>query len=309
MTKLFKIEKVYERDIDLLMAQSFINDLLFKDIFLNLLNLKDYKLISVEHSYSDNDGESDLTVILEKDNHKIGLLIEDKIDAIAMPNQYKRYNNRGSKGIQNNLYDKYYIFMIAPQDYLTNNLEAQKYPYKISYEQLQSYFKDNNSYGYKLLESALIRKKKGYSVIEDKEVTEFWKNYYKYVKENYPKLKMYGVKGPRGANAIWPAFLTPIKGIKIQHKSNMGNLDLEFTRIGNLYYEFGNIVNNSLDEDMSIVRTGKSLSIRLEIPIVDFKKDFYDQIDDLKIVYDKSMRLYDLLLRLDTPKIIELMDR
>ena len=36
------------------------------------------------NSFSDEDGESDITIILENDNRKIGLLIEDKINSKAM---------------------------------------------------------------------------------------------------------------------------------------------------------------------------------------------------------------------------------
>ena len=304
----FKIEKVFERDVDLLLSQSFMNDDNFINIFLNKIDCPECKVISVEHSVTDVDGESDLRIILESNNQKIALFIEDKIDAIAMPNQFERYNTRAIKGKNDGLYDKYYIFMVAPQDYLNNNQEAIKYPNNVSYEELEEYYKFNNSYGYNIISSALERKKKGYSVIEDKNVTEFWRNYYDYVKTNYPKLRMYEVKGARGANANWPAFLPPIKGVRIQHKSDRGYLDLEFARIANFYYEFSNVVNESLDEDMTIVRTGKSLSIRLLIPIMDFKQDFFKQIDKLEETCIKAMRLYNLLNKLDMPKIIELMN-
>lgn len=303
-----KIEKVYERDVDLLLAQSFINDESFTEIFLDMIGLNGYQVIQVEHSLSNEEGESDLTVILSNDFNKIAFLVEDKIDAIAMPNQYNRYVKRGNKGIEFKMYDKFFVFIIAPADYLSTNKEAQKYPFSVSYERLANYFSNKNEYGYQLLLCALERKKKGYSVIEDREITEFWQQYYRYIEENYPKLRMYKVDGPRGSNAIWPAFLVPVKGIKIQHKSNKGVLDLEFSKIGNKYHEFAHIVNPVIDEDMRIERTGKSLSIRLEIPVVDFKKTFESQIDELVIIFDKAMRFYDLLLKIDMPKVNELMN-
>ena len=40
-------------------------------------------------------GESDITVIVESPDKRIGLLIEDKIDAIDMPEQPERYKIRG----------------------------------------------------------------------------------------------------------------------------------------------------------------------------------------------------------------------
>ena len=125
-------EKVLERDIDLLMINKFVTDKNILELFLKKINKQGYKVFNIQHSLMDQkDGESDITVIVEKDNHKIGLLIEDKIDAIAMPNQRNRYNARGRKGIDNNQYDDFFVFMIAPNDYLKSNSEAQLYENQI----------------------------------------------------------------------------------------------------------------------------------------------------------------------------------
>ena len=72
---------------------------------------------SVDLSKSDNDGESDITVILQNQNTKIGLLIEDKINAIAMPEQCNRYSICGKKGIKNGDYKAFYVFIVAPEKY------------------------------------------------------------------------------------------------------------------------------------------------------------------------------------------------
>lgn len=54
-----------------------------------------------------------------------------------MPNQRKRYDIRGQKGIENNQYNEFFVFMIAPADYLRNNNEAMLYENQISYEELR----------------------------------------------------------------------------------------------------------------------------------------------------------------------------
>ena len=75
-----KIEKVLERDIDLLIINNFINNKLLK-LFLDKLDLKGYKINEIEHSNVDYEqGEPDITVIIENKNYKIGLLIENKIN-------------------------------------------------------------------------------------------------------------------------------------------------------------------------------------------------------------------------------------
>lgn len=48
----FKIEKVLERDVDLLVINNFLNNKLLK-LFLSKIELEDYKIIDIEHSYVD----------------------------------------------------------------------------------------------------------------------------------------------------------------------------------------------------------------------------------------------------------------
>ena len=70
-------------------------------------------------------------------------LIEDKIDAIAMPNQHGRYLARGKRGIANKEYDDFDVLMICPQKYYTNNDEAKLYDHHLFYEDCAEYFRSN----------------------------------------------------------------------------------------------------------------------------------------------------------------------
>ncbi len=91
-----RFSDVSERDMDLLFLEEMVSSQEFLNIFLSKINLPDATVCSVEQSKVDVEyGESDMTVIVEKSSNKYGLLIEDKIDAIAMPNQSGRYIARG----------------------------------------------------------------------------------------------------------------------------------------------------------------------------------------------------------------------
>ena len=114
----------------------------FADIFLSKVGLSGAKVVEVEHSKMDVElGETDITVIVQNGDSKHGLLIEDKIDAIAQPEQCKRYDERGKLGVKNNDYDSYDVFIVAPQKYITDNEEASKYSNKVLYEELVNYNK------------------------------------------------------------------------------------------------------------------------------------------------------------------------
>lgn len=293
-----EMEKVFERDIDLLMINKFCNDQRVVEYFSSKVGLSNYNVTDAQHSIMDENGESDITIILSNGTDKVAFLIEDKIDAVAMPNQRARYNIRGNKGIENGYYDRYYVFIIAPKDYLSTNDEAQKYENQISYEELANLL-DYDVYAKSLLEQAIEEKKKGYIVIENENVTRFWEHYYEYIDENYPMLNINKVSGPRGADASWPIFNTPIKKYKIRHKSDRGYMDLEFPKLAEHYYDFLDIVKNNLDNDMTVHITSKSISIRLLVPIVDFKQEFTNYMSEMKQCMDSVVRLQNLLTKLN----------
>lgn len=297
-----EMEKVFERDIDLLLINKFCNDKNIVEYFSSKINLHNLNVEIVQHSIMDENGESDVTIILNDGNQKIAFLIEDKIDAVAMPNQRDRYDIRGKNGIANGFYNKFYVFIVAPKDYLLINNEAKKYENQISYEKLIEIFKDD-IYAKSLLEQAIEEKKKGYVIIENSNVTRFWKNYYEYINDNYSMLNINRVNGPRGSNANWPTFNTPIKQYKIRHKSDKGYMDLEFPKMAKNYFNFLEIVKNDLDEDMTVHVTSKSVSIRIIVPKIDFKQEFTNYMREMETCMESVIRLQELLTKLNLKEI------
>lgn len=305
---IISFDKVYERDIDLYVINNFCNDNSFLDLFLRKIDKKGYKVISAESSLADKDGESDITIVLENKNNKIGLLIEDKIDAIAMPNQSGRYVKRGDKGIKDGKYNEYYIFIIAPNDYLNTNQEAKKYPNKISYEELLS--STNDKYGKALFQKAIEIKKKGYSPIEDKKTTKFWGDFYNYIEINYPKVDIYKQKGPRsGDKPGWPRIRTGDKRAYIMYKSDRGQLDLTFNDFGEHVNIFHNYMDKLLLDKMSIHRTQKSMAVRMSVPKTDFHQTFKEYEQEIKEVMDKTMILLNFFWRLDVDELYSLIEK
>ena len=82
-----KYRDVSERDMDLLFMEAFVTDPEFSKLFLDKTEHagKLFDIIQAERSKTDNKlGESDLTLIYSIEGKRFALLIEDKIDAIAM---------------------------------------------------------------------------------------------------------------------------------------------------------------------------------------------------------------------------------
>ena len=304
---IFKIEKVLERDMDLLVINNFINNRLTQ-LFLEKSNVKDFRIVNVEHSYVDADlGESDITVIVEKNNFRIGLLIEDKIDAPAMDLQPERYIERGKRGIRDKKYNEFKTFIIAPEQYLNTNPYVEKYQYQISYEEILETLSED-IYAKTLINRALEEKEAGYIIIENEMVTKFWEKYYKFIKTNYPIIKIHEIHGPRGSNAAWPELLTDYKQIKIMHKSDRGYMDLTFNKMSS-HVDIFNKYIKKVPDDLKIVPTGKSLAIRLDVPIIDFKDEFENYINEMHECMKSVLKLYDILSKINVIMMYDEIDK
>lgn len=293
----FKLEKVLERDIDLLIINQMINGNLL-NLFLKKINISEHSINSIEHSNMDNElGESDITIIISDEKKRIGLLIEDKIDAPAMDLQPERYIERGKKGILDKKYDDFKVFIIAPQKYLDTDSSAKKYEVQISYEELLKEL-SNDLYAKILLEKAIEEKEKGYIIIENEMVTNFWKNYYAFIRNYYPQIKIHEINGPRGSNASWPELHTDHKKVKIIHKADRGYMDLTFSKMADYINVFNKYIKQ-VDSDFKIVETGKSLAVRLEVPKIDFKGEFDDYIEEMHDCMKSALKLYNLLSKIN----------
>lgn len=303
-------EDISEHDMDMLFLEEFASSDDFLTLFTSRINISDYEVVSVQSSKREIDlGESDMTVIIQKGNKRIGLLIEDKIDAIAMPNQYERYNLRGQRGIENEEYDEFYVFIVAPEKYLSSNSEASKYPNKVKYEEVLDYFARNNDkrsqFKTDQIKFAIEKQKKPYEPIEDPRVTDFWKKYYQFQKDKYPDLYLLYNNEPKGTKASWPRFNTVNKDLYIYHKTGFGYVDLTFDGYGDRLNEIEELLSrinaNYLADGYTINRTGKAAVIRLEVPVIDVHVDLEKQMDYVEKSFLCVKRLTELvkLMNLD----------
>jgi hypothetical protein len=303
-----KLSYVSEKDIDLLVIEELISSTEFCNIFLRKINKTSFKLISIQHSNNDVElGESDITAIFSNGNIKHALLIEDKIDAIAMPNQCGRYFSRGNLAVNKGIYDSFDIFLIAPKDYMVSNSEARKYPYKITYEELIEFFEKQtetrNLYKLEVLKLAVEKKQSGYVPQVDHKITQFNKLYDSYKDKHYPELHLNSYSGDRGPRAFWPSYRSFVKNGHITHKSNKGYVDLMFRGLGKHLGHISKCLENILDDDMLIVQTGKSGSVRIHVPVIDFKDDFDKQVSNLDLAFQAVTRLTKLSGEINTEKL------
>ena len=286
-----KFDTTLERDMDLLIMEEFICSPQFARIFLDTLGITcDYTIDQVIHSMRDADlGESDIVFILNFGDQRHAIHIEDKIDALAMPNQSGRYAQRAEKDIAAGKYDEYSVLIVAPAKYLSANQEAQKYEHQVQYEQLRDYFTAQNDlrsqYKLALIDRAIYDQKAGYQYEANPGVVSFCAAMDAYQREHYPTL-------PIGTQAWWRGYKTMISTATIVYKANKGFCDLQFSNCTREDLLFK--VKDYLSDRMTVEKAGKSASVRIAVSPVWFENRFEDKVREVDEALAAMMELYQL---------------
>ena len=247
---------VSEHDMDMLFLDAFSIDNGFLRLFIGQTNIPeaDYSVEEVCLSKSDKDGESDITVIIEGGNKRYGLLIEDKIDAQAMPDQQKRYIIRGDKAVKKHEYDEYRDFIVCSKHYYEKNEEAKKYTHHVFYEDCLEYFEKSDiplAEAWTQQIKQAIKKSKRHSENEINEAAnQFFNRYKDYQEEHYPQLNL---RTTRESNGYWAEYATRYKNVYMYHKIPQGCVDLTFPNAASKMDALSNMartLNEALEKDL-----------------------------------------------------------
>lgn len=270
-----------ERDMDLLFAESVMTDPGFCSLLVNKTDFegKSFKVSGVELSKTDGDlGESDITVIIDVEGDKYGLLIEDKIDAIAMPDQHGRYVKRGKKDVKAGAYKDFRVFIFCPEKYYRNNAEAKLYEHILTYEECKAYFDGKtdplSAFRSRQFEEAITKAKKPPVINVDEKANAFLRQYIRYQKENYPSLDL---STKEDKNGWWTDFCTDLGYVYINHKIQEGYVDLTFPKASDKIDRVKVIAEWARQHkisDAAVVKAKKSAMIRIHVPKLSILKGF-----------------------------------
>ena len=294
---------IQERDMDLMFMESLLTDADFVWLFLNKAGIvcSSVEVLNVALSKTDPEfGESDITAILSVDGKKHALLIEDKINAPAMPEQCARYSKRANKAKNKGRYDDYSVFIICPEAYYDANPEAKKYAYFITYEDCISYFSVKtdtlSTIRYEQLKQALS-KRPGGTVEPNPAAIAFFAKYREYMETHDYKLDL---RNKKGSNAWWPHYATAFGGVHILHKVSDGVVDLTFPggaeKISALE-QIATWLRAHNMEEVRAVKTGKAAALRISVPVLDQHKPFEDaNMDDVETCFKAIQQLSNFAL-------------
>lgn len=292
---------VHERDMDILFLESLASDSDFTKLVLSKtrFNGKEFRIISAALSETETDlGETDICIVLQIEDARVGLLIEDKVDAIAMPDQYLRYHKRGQKWILKEKFDTYEVFIFCPQKYHDTNEEAKKYENFISYEEFKAYFdvKDNvlSKVRSQQLGQAIERAKKPPEVNVNEAANLFFNKYKAYQQQYYPGLDL---RTSDKSNGWWPHYSTRLGDVYLYHKRPEGFVDLTFPNAAGKLDALQNIASWLRGHNIPnvvAVKTGKAAALRIEVPKIPLTAVFeHVDIADVKKCFDAIQTLVD----------------
>ena len=274
---LLPIESIQERDVDLILLEEFYTDDLFCEWFIEELNFPTLtSIVGVWRSISDFGlGETDLLFSYLSNENKIGVLIENKLDASFQDEQYNRYFKRAEEYVNKEHFDKAFVVLVAPDLYCKNQSDFEFY---ISYEKIADRFaftgSKRNLFKRELLQIASEKLRRGYQPINSEIVQAFWINYWQFKEEHYPSLEM---KKPTIVpyNSDWP-MLTDKRLMTVQfyHKFGQGNIDASFKGITE---EQEGIIKQLLPDNIKLVKHSKSYSLRIFTHKIDRTKEFQDE--------------------------------
>lgn len=289
---------IAERDIDLLLVEEFNVNVEFGRWFLSQIGEKarlPAKSFECWHSVTDGTlGESDLIVRVDAD---LAILIENKVDAPAQPDQARRYHARGERGLAEGHWRRFASCIVAPAAYLARNAEVGRYDAAVSYESIRDWFikKGGRRFYHKaeMLSEGIEQNRRGYSPTPDESVTELWQAYYERAHIAHPELQ-FSRPGQKPAKSDWPEFKPKgmPKGTKIIHKLAQGVVDLQIDGTAGRVEEMD---ARCTCNDVEMVATGKSAVYRIRVPKIDRFVPFAEQANAVDAGLAAAKRLLQLV--------------
>ncbi|MGC9462368.1 hypothetical protein [Vibrio genomosp. F10] len=285
------LKSISERDVDLLILEELNISSRFAHWFVSRVLCQPVNIVKVGawHSVIDPTlGESDLVFIYQSDDGSDqAVLIENKIDATAQPEQGLRYKKRGEKGIESGNWVDFKTCLIAPKKYLDRNIE--EYDSSIAYEEIMAVFvsegDDRGVYRANFIKEAIEKNRRGYKAVVSDEMTNFAKDYLKYVQDKHPQLNPEASK-PRAPGNTWIRFFpNPTdKNTQIVHQIYGNAVKLMFFGQAEQYEAIVAKFEKYSDEGLSVYRSGKSVIVEAATskvdPLTQGFEDVKPQIDE-----------------------------
>lgn len=305
MMESITITGVCERDVDLLLMEELHSSADFRSWFVEVAlgRIGHDEFVGVRRSVTHSSGESDLEVAFRTSEGKtLMLLIENKVDAEFQKKQEKRYDERGKDYKALGKCDAYHTIITAPSNYM-NNPKTDVFGGKVTFEQIRDWFSQQGQLGERsFYKTELLRcavdKQSGAE--KDPTTTKFWRDYWEFLNGIDPELSM-DYPSSKRANATFvnfkPSEVPREKGYKLMHKFNHGRVDLQIAGLGKRLETVRELIDEHLDDGMTIVKSSASASVAIEVPRLKASVRFEEQTEKLSECLAAVRRMLDWFVR------------
>jgi hypothetical protein len=293
------VERIYERDIDLLLAEELAINPTFADRLKSVTKFVGEPASVFEFwvSKSNSLGESDLVVVYQRgDGGRFALLIEDKVDAKLQPEQAERYRMRAERERSRGIYSDYQVVLCAPAFYLGKQTSLDGFDLRVSFEQLADFLDagdPRSQYRAAFLRTAAGTKKVNAWVREvDPATNAFWLAAYDLASNEFPILEM---KSPAlSKDSVWVVFRprdlpTMPKRVSVELKGKNGHVDLTFANT--TAHVFHPLIRPLLQPGMTVHQTGAAAAIRLTAPAFAIADGIPVGLQKVKLAFAAAARL------------------
>ena len=283
----YKLSPIQERDVDLLVVEELTSHDEFADWFIARTwgPAKVGALHGARHSVNDSSlGESDVVfVFTASDSKRYAILVENKIDTQAQPDQAERYRQRGERGQTAGDWIDHRTCIIAPESYLTSE-RSVGYDYQVSYEEIRAFLHCRRSRDKRFLhkstvfDNAIEKSKRSAARIVSPGVSLFFKQYFDFAEAKAPAL---GARdsGERALGNTWMVFqpTTYPSGVSLVHQAS-GFVKLFFDAQSEQLLEISRTLGPYLDSSMRLGPAGKSVSVAIAVPSITPSTDSFSSV-------------------------------
>lgn len=277
-TSIRTIAKIYERDMDLVLIEEIESSAEFRAWLVARVFGRDcyLKHLGAHHSVVDaSKRESDVVFRFEATGPDgpvaSAILIENKIDAVAQPDQGVDYRGRGIAGVTSGQWASFKTCLMAPRQYQKGTSDWQNFDEVVTYEEMLAYFASRKAreerYAWKtrLVETAIFKKESGYTSIISAEASAFVRQYYERAR-HYPRLEM-ALPKDRPAGSTWISFRPHVlpKSTVIEHQVTSGWVKWMLNGAADRLDELRVQLAPHLGPLMTVERAGKSVAVSIRV--------------------------------------------
>ncbi len=236
--------------------------------------------VSVRRSVHETSlGETDVEAVIAVGTEKLGLLIENKVRALLMPDQLSRYRRRGDDGLKRGLWQSYVVAMFSPDSYRAYipAEDAAVVDGFVTYEWVKRWLEEEdaaaNAFKIHTLEEAINDARTGYVKRADTRMTNFHQSVYSIAAKEYPQLRMAWLEqAGYDSSIIHLPHALPARGDSLLMKMKMGTAELRVESRDPIGAE--RALNAILPEGWRTTRAKGYAGVEIAVGILDATREF-----------------------------------